>query len=181
MKSLVPIFVTVMTGLMICYIPLTTESKRYRLDDPELAPFSSMYEVDREQFCLTDIDEDAGVEIERDEYATSGYHIMLHMYSGNIVRHIAFVREANRYSWIGEQEIHNSGRKFETIDGEDEEHISITYHKRKYNSYDSIGLDIHYSGDYKYVDFSRPFDLTCKDVKPYIEEWGKQGKVFTDN
>jgi hypothetical protein len=159
---------------------LLSETHRYDLDAPELLSFSDMYEVDREQFCLTEIDKNATVEVERDEYAIRGYHAMLYIYRGNVSRTVAFVEENNQYVWIGEQEIHRSGRKFMTVDGEVEEYISITYYKRKIDGYDGIGLDIVYNGDHQNVDLPRPFDLTCEQVRPYIEEWDRKDEAPPD-
>jgi hypothetical protein len=156
-----------------------SETYRYSLDAPELLSFSDMYEIDREQFCLTEIDKNATVEVERDEYGTRGYHAMLYIYRGNVSRTVAFVEENNQYVWIGEQEIHRSGRKFMTVDGEVEEYISITYYKRKIDGYNRTGLDIIYNGDYQFVNLPRSFDLTCEQVQPYIKEWNRKNSSPT--
>jgi hypothetical protein len=129
-----------------------------------------MYDIDREKFCLTDIGEDAEVEIERDNFATRGYHVMLHIYSGNVSRTVAFEKRGGEFIWLGEQEIHRSGRKFTTIDGEAYEKITVTYHKKRYN--DLEGLRIRYLGDFNDVRFANgSVDLTCEDITPYIREW----------
>ena len=169
-------------SLLICCSFTPREGYRYHLDDPELAPFSAMYEVEREQFCLSPIDKNAVVEIERDDYATRGYHVTLHMYSSNVVRAIAFAKQGKNYIWLGEQEIHRSGRKYMIMDyEEDYEHITITYNTKGYSGGGYEGLDIHYDGDYENVELSGDsFELSCEEVKPYIEEWDNKwrGKKF---
>ena len=59
-----------------------------------------------------------------------------------------------------------------TVDGEVEEYIAITYYEKGIDGYDT-GLDIIYNGDHQNVDFPRPFNLTCEQVRPYVEEWDR--------
>ncbi|MFC1976514.1 hypothetical protein ACFLXQ_08960 [Chloroflexota bacterium] len=179
MKIFLQVGILVVSAVVCCNFPIS-RSDTYHLNDPVLSPFSAMYEVNREQFCLTDIDKNARAEIETDNYATSGYHVMLHIYSNNVSRTVAFVREGSRYIWIGEQEIHYSGHKFMTPDGEIKEHITITYQKQQLDD-NVLGLKITYVGDYQNVEFPfSAFDLTCEQVLPYIKEWDKAGKTVTD-
>ena len=145
----------------------------YSLDDKKLLPFAAMYKVDREQFCLTEIDQDSRVEIERDSRRSHGYDVMLHLSSNGVTRTIAFVLEDDQYVWIGEQEAHYSGRKYMTPDGELREYIAITYHERKYGAGGMVGQRITYSGD----DESIPRELTCEQASPYIRAWVTKEKV----
>lgn len=163
--------------LMIISINCTifsSEKYRYQLDEPELKPFATMHEVNREEYCLTEIDPDAVVEIERDIYASSGYHVMLHIYSPGVARTVAFIEENNQYVWIGEQEVHRSGNTYLTADGESDEEIVVTYHKKKFS--DMIGFYIDYLGDYETGLFSVFEELTCEQVKPYIKAWDEKAK-----
>lgn len=140
----------------------------YSLDDEELLPFAAMYEIDRESLCLTEMDRDSKVEIERDYRRSYGYDVMLHIHNDSVHRTVAFVWEDNRYVWIGEQELHYSGRTLMTPDGEIPEYISVTYHEREYGAGSEItGLIIHYNG----VDESIPAILTCEQAAPYLKEW----------
>ena len=138
----------------------------YSLDDEKLLPFAAMYEIDRESFCLTEIDRNSRVEIERDYGGSHGYNVMLHIYSDGVSRTVAFVWENGRYVWIGEQELHYSGRRFITVDGEVREHIAVSYYKREIDG-GTIGLSISYSGGYENL----PSSLTCEQASPYIREW----------
>ena len=127
MKSLISGFCISLLGLTTCFSTSAIGTNRYKLSDPELAPFMTMYDVNREELCLTEIDENAEVEIERDDYTTNGYHIMLHMHSGNVIRTVAFEKVGEKYIWLGEQEIHRSGRNFMTVDGETDEKLDEPY------------------------------------------------------
>lgn len=140
------------------------------LNDPELLPFSDMYTVERTRFCLTPIDKNSIVHIEYDN-GTNGYDVMLHLETSRVTRSVVFVREAGRYVWIGEEETHYSGRKFQTADGEDTEMMAITYAERAFTGAQK-GLEIFYNGDYQHVNFSSS-SPTCEQAMPYILQWEK--------
>lgn len=169
-----------LVGLGVCFVILTigcsfsTQNKSsYKLNDPELIPFSTIYSIEREKYCLTEINPDSIVEIEQNIYATSGYHTTLHIYYRNVSRTISFIREKDEYIWVSEQEIHRSGRTFETSDGKSRESISITYNKNRDNG--TSNSSIIYNGDKEKGIFSGlRFDLTCDEVRPYIEAWDKK-------
>jgi hypothetical protein len=147
----------------------------YNLDDEALLPFAAMYQVDREQFCLTEIVEDSKIEIRRADSANRGYDIALHVHNDRMYRSVFFVRENDQYVWIGEQEIHRTGRYYSSIDGILPEEIVITYYEREV--YGGIpGLIIAYHGD----DASIPRMPTCDQALSYIREWSAR-RTETDN
>lgn len=149
----------------------------YSLDDEELLPFAAMYEIDREQFCLTEIDRDSKVQIQRDPYKDGGSDVALHIYNDRVSRTVAFVWEDGQYVWIGEQETHYSGRTFMTPDGELLEKIVVTYHERPYGAGSEItGLMISYVGEGESI----PIRPTCDQVRPYIREWDAREKAPSD-
>jgi len=141
------------------------------MDAEALRPFiSAMDEVDRASLGFTDIPPDAVVRIERAISPVSGYDVMLHVYAATS-RTIAFKRDDGSYTWIGEQEIHTGPGEYQTADGVDEEHISITY-----NTVDTFGaplplntVHVNYEGDDPRL--WRNSDLTLADVAPILEEW----------
>jgi hypothetical protein len=154
-----------------CYDPSGSRGA-YSLDDEELLPFAAMYEIDREQFCLTEIDRNSKVEIQRDYGGSSGYEAMLHLYSDGESRTIAFARENDQYIWIGEQKVHYSGQKFTTVDGEVRENITISYYKRKISG-GVVGLSITYLGDSEEI----PSVPTCEQASQYIKEWDTRSET----
>ena len=136
------------------------------MDDGRLLPFAAMYEIDRDSLCLTEIDPDSEVYI--DALGGRGYDVVLQLHNGNVSRTIAFILEGGRYVWIGEQEVHRSGRKFVTPDGTLPELIAITYHEREYGfSHEPPGLIISYQGESEITS-----GLTCEQALTYIREWG---------
>lgn len=177
-RGLLPFFVYLLSlAMWIMFGCTDPQGNRgpYSLDDEALSPFVAMYQVDREQFCLTEIDPDSKVEIIRADSASRGYDVALRMYGDGVSRSIAFVWENGQYVWIGEKETHYSGRKYKSFDGTAREEIIITYHKRR--TYGGpVGQIILYSGD----DESIPPFPTCDQALSYIREWDAR-RVESDN
>lgn len=173
------LFVAVIVGI-ISY-PSVREhifSTPKRISISELAPFSDMYHVDRAKYGLAPIRETSDIRLERHsgkDAEQRGYDAMLHMSGRNISRTVDFELVNGKYRWIGEQEIHYSGRTFKTPDGgEVNESIAITYSTRE-RSGTPKGLWISYDGDNQVLR-SRPLDLTLDDVRPIISRWDSQKK-----
>lgn len=120
------------------------------ISQKDLKPFADMYRVDRESYGLYPIDKTADIRLERQTRAGAkmcGYDAMLH-FGGPVSRDISFVLENGRYRWIGEQEIHYSGRTYETADGQSRESLCIDYSSRQTHGMPT-GLRIDYDGDDK--------------------------------
>lgn len=139
---------------------------RFGLDDERLQPFAAMYEIDREQCCLTEIDPDSIVHIERQNYGDNGYDVVLHIEGDRSYRTVSFVWEHGEYVWIGEQESHRSGRTYMTPDGELNERIVVTYYERAIIG-GPAGLSITYEGPYENI----PARPTCEDALRVIRDW----------
>jgi hypothetical protein len=137
----------------------------FTLDNEALLPFAAMFQIDREQFCLSELADSSQVEIEKDDGA-KGYDIMLHMFDDAVSRTVAFVWEEGRYIWIGEQETHYSGRKYMSPDGDLPESITIAFYARPISGA-MKGLRITYWGDNRSV----PLNLTCDQALSLIGEW----------
>ncbi len=150
-----------------------TNRYRYKLNDKELLPYKSMYKVDREQYCLTEIDPDSQVRIEKTTCPGEGCDVKLHLRSdqtnADTDRVITFIWEDDEYVWIGEQETHCSGQTFMHPDGEIEECITIIYRARKFDYSGSTGLSILYNG----IDENIPPWplLTCEQALSIIRVW----------
>jgi hypothetical protein len=99
---------------------------------------------------------------------------MLH-FGGNPSRTIAFRWDGGAYQWLGEQEIFEGPRTYETPDGRFQEHVSITFYKEA-TSDEFQGLTIDYSGpdeELAKLRSNRPnWSLTLAEVNPLLEKWG---------
>jgi hypothetical protein len=149
-----------------CHDPSGLGGRRFSLDDETLLPFAAMYEIDRDQYCLTEIDPDSMVHIERRDYGDYSYDVILHIESDRTYRTVVFVQEQGEYVWIGEQESHYSGRTYMTPDGELDEHIVVTYDERAITS-QPTGLSIFYAGVYEEI----PANPTCQEALQVIRDW----------
>lgn len=159
------LLLVLLCATLSCYDP-SGYGGRFSLDDERLEPFSAMYEVDREQYCLTEIDPDSIVHVERQIYGDYSYDVMLHIEGDRSYRTVAFVWEDGEYVWISEQESHSSGRTYMTPDGELDEHIVVSYSEGARPSLPE-GLSITYEGPYEDIS-TRP---TCEEALRVIREW----------
>jgi len=82
-----------------------------------------------------------------------------------VSRSVLFVWEDQRSVWIGETEIHYSGRKYTFIDTTVPEQIVISYYERPIYG-GAVGLRISYWGDEDW-----PSDMTCDEAHSYIRKW----------
>jgi hypothetical protein len=149
-----------------CHDPSGLGDRRFSLDDETLRPFAAMYEVDRNQYCLTEIDPDSIVHIERRNYGDYGSGVILHIEGDRTYRTVTFVQEQGEYVWIGEQELHYSGRTYMTPDGELNERIVVTYYERTIDS-QPAGLSIFYAGAHETIS-ANP---TCEEALRVIRHW----------
>ena len=136
----------------------------YRLGDEALRPFAAMYAVDRNGLCLTEIARDAEVYVDT-EGPGERYDVILRIIADGVSRSVFFVWEDQRYVWIGETEIHYSGRKYTFIDTTVPEQIVISYYERPIYG-GAVGLRISYWGDEDW-----PSDMTCDEAHSYIRKW----------
>ena len=165
-KLTLPILLLILfCAILSCHDP-SEFAGRHSPDDEILQPFGAMYEIDREQYCLTEIDPDSTVRVERRNDGDSGYDVLLHIEGDRSYRTVAFVREDGEYVWIGEQESHRSGRTYMTPDGEENERIVVTYQERAIPG-GPAGLSITYSGPYEDIS-AQP---TCEEALRVIREW----------
>ena len=144
----------------------TNHDTTYDLDDDVLKLVEAMRRVDRQRFCLTQVEGDLKAQVIRSDSPTRGYDLLLHLYGQQVSRYVTFVWEEGHYIWIGEQETHFSGRTYDSVDGELPEEITIAYYDRRIEG--AIpGLIITYSGDNKQI---APWP-TCEQALDYIQAW----------
>lgn len=167
--------------LIVLFIAVGCESRwnyQYRLDDKELRPYAAMYQVDREQYCLSELDPLSEVAIHNASYEYGSYEeedpdVVIHLRRNNMTKSIAFAREDGGYVWIGEAETHYSGRTFYGVDGQEEEKIFIGYNLRQFGTWGSAGLTIHYFSE---ENEGFPDSLTCDEALLMIESWKRQAQ-----
>jgi hypothetical protein len=99
---------------------------------------------------------------------------MLH-FEGNPSRTIAFRWDGKVYQWLGEQEIFEGPRMYDTPDGRFHEQVTITFYKEKTEG-EFQGLTIQYAGPDHTLTIPRPermnWSLTLAEVDPLLEKWG---------
>jgi hypothetical protein len=143
------------------------------IGDAALKPYAAMYSVDRAQFGFTPLPATGPVSIEG-KIMHGDYDAMLH-FGGNPSRTVAFRWDGKAYQWLGEQEIFEGPRMYETPDGRFHEQISISYYKEKLHG-EFQGLTIDYSGPDGKLTMLRPerpnWSLTLAEVSPFLEKWG---------
>jgi hypothetical protein len=141
------------------------ESEPFYINDDEIKQFPQIKESDRRHYCLTKIEQDLPINILKSDNPNSGYDVRLHMYNSSTSRDVFYVWESGHYVWIGELEIHYSGREYTSLDGTLPEVISITYFIKDTNA-GKKGLSITYWGDE-----NRPSEMSCDEAQSYIQKW----------
>ena len=152
---------------------LRNDSGPFHVEDEALLPYAAMHRVDRERICLTEIDKDSSVRLQKSDSLARGYDMAVHVASDGVSRTVFFAWESDQYVWIGEQETHYSGQYYESPDGEQPERITITYYERKTQG-GLEGLSLMYWGDDARV--LSESKLTCDLALAYIEEWAVKEK-----
>lgn len=148
-----------------CHDPSGLRGRRFSLDDDALRPFASMYEVDREQYCLTEINPESTAHfgVKHGEY---GRQVTIVIESDRTYRMVVFVEDQSEYVWIGEYEAHRSGRTYTTPDGELNERIVVSHFGRRIDN-QPVGLSILYEGAHEDI----PANPTCEEALRVIADW----------
>ena len=98
---------------------------------------------------------------------------MLH-YDGNPNRTVAFRWDGRAYQWLGEQEVFDGPRTYDTPDGRLHEEVVISFYLPPMNG--ARGLDIDYEGPDPKLAFPRSDrpdrSLTLEELNPLLKEWG---------
>jgi hypothetical protein len=155
-------------------LPLAGCPRKVRMDDPRIGPMlEAASAFDRAAYGFSPIPADADVRLERSR--GKSYDAMLHFY-GKTSRTIAFRKTEAGYRWIGEQEIFQGPREYETDDGRFHEEISLTCEIEHVSGYPTNKLNILYVGDDPRLlggsGSTWRDDLTLEEVTPILREWG---------
>ncbi len=118
------------------------------------------------RFGFTPVATNAAICLEK---SSGAYDRMLHVY-GRTSRTIAFRKQADVFTWIGEQEIYTGPKQYTTVDGTFFEQVCLTYELQRVAHYRTNHLDISYSGEDTRL--AGKDDLTLQTVVPILKEWG---------
>jgi hypothetical protein len=94
---------------------------------------------------------------------------MLHVYD-KTSKTVAFRRTDKGYEWLGEQEIFQGPRKYESVDGTFNETITITYDRVAITGFPVRTIAIDYDGDEP--ELVSPPQLTLGKIRPWLAKWG---------
>jgi hypothetical protein len=163
------------TSLIVCIFFILgcgILSQGMTLDDERIAlMLKAIDEVDRASLGFTPIPKSSEVTLEQSHQT---YDVMLHIYSNESSRTIAFLKTLEGYRWIHEQEIFTGPHKYSTVDGTVDEHIVITYETERVSGVPLNQINIDYYGDDPRLSYRS--NLTLDDVIPVIAEWKKLKK-----
>jgi hypothetical protein len=99
----------------------------------------------------------------------SGYDAMLHL-GGNTSRTIAFRKNTSGYFWIGEQEMFEGPKMYKSVDGTFHEEVTLTFEKEHVSGVPLNKLNVSYMGEDSRLEGR--VDLSLRDVRPILKEWG---------
>jgi hypothetical protein len=139
------------------------------LTDQRLAEFGDMHSIEREKLGLPPLPSTAKVEVERSSRAGTPYDAMLHVYTQQQSRTIAFRRRGEELKWIHEQVTVYGPRQYTDADGTFTEHITLTYETSRVAHFRLNQLNVSYRGPD--TNLSAKSDPTLADVKPLLDQW----------
>jgi hypothetical protein len=144
--------------------------RNVQIGDAALKPFESMYSIDRSQYGFTPLPRSGSVFIEGRSLHVD-YDAMLR-FRGNPSRTIAFRWDGKAYQWLGEQEIFDGPKEYDTPDGRFHEHVTITYYKDAAFG-EPQGLTIQYRGPepIRVPGSKANWSLTLAEVTPLLKQW----------
>jgi len=139
--------------------------------------FDAMARVDRRPMGFTSIERDASIRIEWEHrqfdsllrLGSRNYDVMLHV-SGKTSRTVAFRRVGDGYEWIGEQEIFEGPRKYDSVDGTFNEAITVNYDRVPISGFPINTTAVLYQGEEP--ELAKPRQLSLDDVRPWLKKWG---------
>ena len=147
--------------------------QKTKFGSPELVAFNSMYMVDRNARCLSQLPqnpEDLRLEISSASKAQRvKYDAMLHVYDHGASTTISFSKKGNDFVWTGEQEIHQGPRVIETVDGPQHEEIMINSEDVSVSGF-PVGTTIRYTypDPQGHLSFK---DLPCQEAREILAKW----------
>ncbi len=161
-------------------LPVGTGDGTVDVASSALMPFQAMYAIRRSKYGFTPLPKHGRVKIETltgADAAAAGYDALLHISPGldktkAVERTVSFQHIGGKYQWTGEQEMWTGPRPYQLPDDSTtNEDIGISYATRPGSGAGLINtLQIMYAGNDPRL--SGKENLTLKDVKPVLKEWG---------
>jgi hypothetical protein len=154
---------------MLAFALPSFRTEEMSLGNPRIAPMLKAIEmVDRASLGFTPIPTNAEVFLE--VTPSESYDTRLLVY-GKTRRTVTFRKTQEGYQWIAEQEVHSSGKTFQTVDGLTREQLVVAYQVEPVKEFPLRKTCVSYVG----IDprLARRFDLTLSDVAPILAEWNK--------
>jgi len=142
--------------------------ERVSVDDPRVKSLlKAAASFDRAAYGFSTLPTNGLVHLEAKP--RSGYDAMLHL-AGKTSRTIAFRKNASGYSWIGEQEIFEGPKMYKSVDGTFHEEVTLTFEKEHVSGVPLNKLNVSYMGEDPRL--AGCVDLSLRDVRPILKEWG---------
>lgn len=161
-------------AISLCIIPFSCGLSLTQIgfNDKELKPYwIAIEKVDRKTFGFSDIEKDSKIRLEDDPLIEESYYRLLHIY-GLTSRTITLeLLDNGDLKWIGEKEIFSGPLKYETIGGEFNEQLILTYELKPISGNKINSLNITYQGERP--ELINNSNLTLEIVSSYIENWKK--------
>jgi hypothetical protein len=101
------------------------------------------------------------------------YDVMLHIERGNVSRTVNFLLRDGHPVWSGEQEIHFSGRQFETVDGRVGENLVVSYSTVAGSGTQKGGYVTYFGPDQQLEQRSIQGQLSVADARRIWDTWLK--------
>jgi hypothetical protein len=153
----------VLANLCSCWlVPIKYHDKKLT---PYLQAIAKVKHL-RDSLGFTHISEKAKITLEG---SSDNYDAMLHIYQSASSRTIAFKKDGDHYTWIGEQEIFTGPQKYETVDGTLNEELVLNYDKQPISGYPTNMLNINYNGPDS--SYTSPRELSIPDAQAIIKKW----------
>ncbi len=147
-----------------------------RLEGAKLKPYLNAAEQsNREALGFTPLPKSGPVSLELPR-SRKHYDAMLHIERGPVSRTVDFVVKDGRLVWSGEQEIHFSGRQFETADGPVTEQLVISYSTVAGSGTPKGGYVDYWGPDLELQERANRHRLSVAEAKAIWDGWPQKVK-----
>lgn len=142
------------------------------MESEALRPFrEAAGRSDRDGYGFGPFPTEGDVRLEEGKAESTGYEILLHVGGKRLLREVAFIRDnSGAYRWIGEQEVHEGPREYDTEDGRHREFVAITYAEKAMRGWPQ-GSQVEYRGPDAAL---MTQNLSVEDARALIERWASE-------
>jgi hypothetical protein len=144
-----------------------------RLEDAHVKPYlEAAAHSKRAELGFTELPVEGPVRVEVPRSKTY-YDVMLHIDRGKVSRTVDFLLQGAQPVWSGEQEIHYSGRQFDTVDGRVGENLVVSYSTVAGSGTPKGGYVLYLGPDQELEQRSIQRQLSVADAKRIWDTWPK--------